>query len=84
MFYNPYGNPENPFGSAESVYDFISCWRAPGGHLGNTRESYLTFFSPGSYLHEVNVFVSIFFLFLRILVDYRLMCFKIVQLLALK
>jgi hypothetical protein len=49
VFYNPYGNPENPFGSAESVYDFISCWRAPGGHLGNTRESYLTFFSPGSY-----------------------------------
>jgi hypothetical protein len=48
VFYNPFENPENPFGSAESVYDFISCWRAPGGDMGNIRESYLTFFSPGT------------------------------------
>ena len=48
VFYNPFGNPDNPFGSAESVYDFISCWRAPGGDLGNLRQSYLTFFSPGT------------------------------------
>ena len=44
MFYNPYDNPENPFGSAESVYDFISCWKAPEGDMGNKGGSYLTFF----------------------------------------
>jgi len=23
VFYNPFGNPENPFGDSQSVYDFI-------------------------------------------------------------
>ena len=32
MFYNPYDNPENPFGDSQSVYDFISCWKAPEGN----------------------------------------------------
>ena len=35
VFYNPFGNPENPFGSAQSVYDFISCWKTPDEDMGN-------------------------------------------------
>merc|ERR1712001_608010 len=44
VFYNPFNNPENPFGDSKSVFDFISCWKAPNG---NRDESYLTFYSPG-------------------------------------
>merc|ERR1712209_73506 len=43
VFYNPYDNPENPFGGAGILYDYISCWKAPNG---NRDESYLTFYSP--------------------------------------
>ena len=43
-FHNPSGNENNPFGSSEALFDFISCWKAPEG---NTQESYLTFFSSG-------------------------------------
>ena len=46
VFYNPYDNPDNPFGNATRLYEFISCWKAPNG---NRDESYLTFFSPGKY-----------------------------------
>ena len=46
VFYNPYNNPDNPFGNATRLYEFISCWKAPNG---NRDESYLTFFSPGKY-----------------------------------
>ena len=44
VFYNPFNNPENPFGGAGILYDYISCWKAPNG---NRDESYLTFYSPG-------------------------------------
>ena len=44
MFYNPNKNPNNPFGDTVSVFDFISCWKAPDG---NRNESYLTFYSSG-------------------------------------
>ena len=47
VFYNPFNNPENPFGGAGILYDYISCWKAPNG---NRDESYLTFYSPGNYL----------------------------------
>ena len=46
VFYNPFENPENPFGDANKLYEFISCWKAPNG---NRDESYLTFYSPGKY-----------------------------------
>ena len=55
VFYNPFQNPENPFGDATKLYDFISCWKAPNG---NRDESYLTFFSPGANSFS---FVSPFF-----------------------
>lgn len=54
VFYNPYKNPENPFGDANKLYDFISCWKAPNG---NRDESYLTFYSPGDTHEKVHTIV---------------------------
>ena len=53
VFYNPFDNPENPFGSSEKVYQFISCWRSPEGAIGNRGGSYLTFFSSGNIFHKL-------------------------------
>ena len=50
VFYNPYDNPENPFGGASILYDYISCWKAPNGNLN---ESYLTFYSPGGLVFGI-------------------------------
>ena len=47
VFYNPFQNPENPFGSHGNLFEYISCWKAPNG---NRDESYLTFYSPGETL----------------------------------
>jgi len=53
VFYNPFDNPENPFGSSESVFEFISCWRAPEEKMGNKGGSYLTFFSSGGLVFGI-------------------------------
>ncbi|XP_023324732.1 urea-proton symporter DUR3 isoform X2 [Eurytemora carolleeae] len=53
VFYNPFGNPENPFGSAEAVYDFISCWKSEEGEAGNQDGSYLTFYSSGGLIFGI-------------------------------
>uniref|UniRef100_A0A0K2TLS5 Urea-proton symporter DUR3 n=1 Tax=Lepeophtheirus salmonis TaxID=72036 RepID=A0A0K2TLS5_LEPSM len=50
VFYNPYDNPNNPFGSAAAVYEYISCWKSPEG---NKDESYLTFFSTGGIVFGI-------------------------------
>lgn len=50
VFYNPFENPENPFGDANKLYEFISCWKAPNG---NRDESYLTFYSPGGLVFGI-------------------------------
>ena len=52
VFYNPSGNPDNPFGSSDAIYEFISCWKSPedGGNKGG---SYLTFFSPGGLIFGI-------------------------------
>merc|ERR1711963_616268 len=50
VFYNPFNNPENPFGGAGILYDYISCWKAPNG---NRDESYLTFYSPGGLVFGI-------------------------------
>ena len=52
VFYNPSNNPDNPFGSSDDIYDFISCWKSPedGGNKGG---SYLTFFSPGGLIFGI-------------------------------
>ena len=44
VFYNPGGNPDNPFGSSDDIYDLIACWRSPEEEGGNRGGSYLTFF----------------------------------------
>lgn len=50
VFYNPFNNPENPFGGHQQLYDLISCWKAPNG---NRDESYLTFYSPGGLVFGI-------------------------------
>ena len=52
VFYNPYNNPENPFGDANRLFDLVSCWKAPNG---NRDESYLTFFSPGKCIKLLKI-----------------------------
>ena len=44
VFYNPSGNPDNPFGSSDDIYELIACWRSPEEEGGNRGGSYLTFF----------------------------------------
>jgi len=53
VFYNPFNNPENPFGSSESVFEFIACWKAPEEKMGNKGGSYLTFFSSGGLVFGI-------------------------------
>merc|ERR1712227_510475 len=53
VFYNPFNNPENPFGGASILYDYISCWKAPNGNLGNKGGSYLPFFSSGGLIFGI-------------------------------
>jgi Na+/proline symporter len=53
VFYNPTDNPENPFGSSEKVYEYITCWKAPEGEMGNKGGSYLTFFSSGGLVFGI-------------------------------
>merc|ERR1711970_697480 len=64
VFYNPFDNPENPFGDSKSVFDFISCWKTPDEDMGNKGGSYLTFFSSGGLIFGiVNIvgnFVTVF------------------------
>merc|ERR1719264_599983 len=50
VFYNPFDNPENPFGDSKSVFDFISCWKTPDE---DRNESYLTFYSSGGLIFGV-------------------------------
>jgi len=53
VFYNPSNNPENPFGSSEAVFDYISCWKTPDEEMGNKGGSYLTFFSSGGLIFGI-------------------------------
>jgi len=60
VFYNPFNNPENPFGSSESVFDFIACWKAPEEEaMGNKGGSYLTFFSSGKLSYPFSLVLVI-------------------------
>ena len=54
VFYNPSENPDNPFGSSQEIYEFISCWKSPPDNSGgNKAGSYLTFFSPGGLIFGI-------------------------------
>jgi len=53
VFYNPFKTAENPFGSSESVFEFIACWKTPNEDVGNHEQSYLTFFSSGGLVFGI-------------------------------
>ena len=42
-----------PFGSAQSVHDFISSWKTPDEDMGKKGSSYLTFFSSGGLIFGI-------------------------------
>ena len=50
VFYNPYKNPDNPFGGSYELYDFVSCWEAPEG---NRDYNYMTFYSSGGLVFGI-------------------------------
>ena len=50
IFYNPFANEKNPFGSASKVFQFVSCWPAPEG---NAENSWLTFYSTGGLIFGI-------------------------------
>jgi Na+/proline symporter len=52
VFYNPYKNPDNPFGSSAALYDFLNCTRAPE-ERGNRQHSYATFYSQGGLMFGI-------------------------------
>ena len=31
IYFNPFNNEKNPFGSATSIYEFVNCWPGPLG-----------------------------------------------------
>merc|ERR1712055_966303 len=53
VFFNPFEYVTNPFGSSNSLYEYIACWEAPGGKMGNRDGSYLTFFSSGGLVFGI-------------------------------
>jgi len=55
VFYNPFNNPENPFGSSADIFEFIACWKSPDSDtaMGNKGGSYLTFFSSGGLVFGI-------------------------------
>ena len=50
VFYNPYKNPDNPFGGSYALYEFITCWEAPEG---NRDYNYMTFYSSGGLVFGI-------------------------------
>merc|ERR1712088_555667 len=53
VFYNPFKNPESPFGDSQSIFEYISCWKTPDEEMGNKGGSYLTFFSSGGLIFGI-------------------------------
>ena len=41
IYFNPFNNEKNPFGSAAAIYEFVNCWPGPDGNQDN---SWLRFF----------------------------------------
>ncbi|XP_037079202.1 urea-proton symporter DUR3-like [Pollicipes pollicipes] len=50
VYYNPNDNPDNPFGSSDRLFEFVSCMRAPDG---NQDHSFLTFLSQGGFIFGI-------------------------------
>ena len=36
IYYNPFNNEKNPFGSATAIYEFVNCWPGPDGNQDNS------------------------------------------------
>merc|ERR1719151_572860 len=53
VFFNPFEHVNNPFGSSNSIFEFVACWKAPEESVGNKGESYLTFFSSGGLVFGI-------------------------------
>merc|ERR1719305_1243986 len=45
VFFNPFEHVNNPFGSSNSIFEFVACWKAPDTSIGNHGGSYLAFSS---------------------------------------
>merc|ERR1719341_2172354 len=53
VFFNPFEHVNNPFGSSNSIFEFVACWKAPETSIGNHGGSYLTFFSSGGLVFGI-------------------------------
>jgi len=53
VFFNPFEHVNNPFGSSNSIFEFVACWKAPDTSIGNHGGSYLTFFSSGGLVFGI-------------------------------
>ena len=49
IYFNPFNNEKNPFGSAAAIYEFVNCWPGPDGNQDN---SWLRFLSFTNYLAQ--------------------------------
>ena len=49
IYFNPFNNEKNPFGSAAAIYEFVNCWPGPDG---NQENSWLRFLSFTNYLAQ--------------------------------
>ena len=36
IYFNPFNNEKNPFGSAAAIYEFVNCWPGPDGNQDNS------------------------------------------------
>ena len=47
IYFNPFNNEKNPFGSATAIYEFVNCWPGPDG---NQENSWLRFLFLTSFM----------------------------------
>ena len=43
IYFNPFNNEKNPFGSAAAIYEFVNCWPGPDGNQDNSWLRFLLF-----------------------------------------
>ena len=43
IYFNPFNNEKNPFGSAAAIYEFVNCWPGPDGNQDNSWLRFLIF-----------------------------------------
>ena len=53
IYFNPFNNEKNPFGSAAAIYEFVNCWPGPDGNQDNSWLRFLLFtnsLAPGKLM----------------------------------